>query len=525
MHRGHKVILTVFAGRRDRMALFLKHADRLVAEGHVDEVHLWDYCRAKDDRAWVRGLAASPLVVAGYDYCCQHAATEPSYAFRVHNAQSDVCVLLTTPAGVEYELVICGWKNTMSAFRLGRQGEARAVTDSLRLNQTGWTDVALAWGQGVLEVRVNGEVWSVPFDELVATLAHAAFESCAVYDAPPTSSTRYRLCTPTEPKWGSYYTHYNAYWGELYANSILIKADDDMVHMGSSSGFCAFLDFCLDNPQYGLVLPNIVNNGVAAHFQKHEHGLLQGVDIDEEIPPVCGMLWESGARARTAHEEFLANPAAFEYEGFHELRPKQRVSINMFATTELPPTSLFAGAGEDDEVTLTANSWMPNAIFNGFSAAHLSFYSQERSIGPETLIAAYEKLLEPAQPAAAEPAAAEPAATEPVAEPVKKTRAPRKKKTADPVKEPAAVTQEEPVVSQVTQEEAVPGGDDEPVFVSMTEGAVKEEPVDGGVGIILEEPDAEVAEAPVAEAASVAEAPVAKPKRRGRAPKKSVVTI
>ncbi len=548
MHRDHKVVLTVFAGRRDRMALLLKHTDRLIADGLLDEVHLWDYCRARDDRAWLHSLPSTPLVAHEHTYGPPEAVSESTYAFRVHGAASDVHVLLVTPDGTEYELVLGGWSNTRSVLRRGRQGEELARNETIRLDTKGWTDVALAWVDGELRVQVGTKNWVAPFEDAVASIRHAAWDHPVVYDRP----AAYRLALPHTPtKWNSYYRHYHAFADTLYANTILIKCDDDMVHLGSSEAFRAFLDFRLDHPEYSLVFPNIINNGAAAFLQKQHHGLLQNVDLEDTMPTTCGRLWESGHRARQVHDEFLANPAAFAYDGHHEIPARHRVSINMFAV--LPSTLAtrrFGTAGDDDEAALTENEGV-KAIFNGFTAAHLSFYSQERSVGSKDLLGTYAALADPTVPAAptpprpvrrprllkkvvepvAEPTeavAGEPAPLEAVAEVAAEEPAAEadvQEHVEEPVQEPvAAVAVQEPVAAVAVQEPVAAVAAEEPVQEPAPTEAVAE--------AAAEEPAAEEPVAGVAAgvaAAVAAEPSVAEPapvkKRRGRAPKKTVAVI
>lgn len=53
MWREHKIILTIFCGRQNRMEILLKYLEKLHETGVLDEVHLWDYCRQQSDREWL----------------------------------------------------------------------------------------------------------------------------------------------------------------------------------------------------------------------------------------------------------------------------------------------------------------------------------------------------------------------------------------------------------------------------------------------------------------------------------------
>jgi len=55
MHKA-PVILTTFAGRRDRMSILVSYALEALRRGTVTQYHLWNYARNKTDQAWVSAL-------------------------------------------------------------------------------------------------------------------------------------------------------------------------------------------------------------------------------------------------------------------------------------------------------------------------------------------------------------------------------------------------------------------------------------------------------------------------------------
>jgi hypothetical protein len=392
MYREHKVVFSVFAGRRDRMELLLEHVDRFVKDGVVDEVHVWDFCRNEDDRVWLRSLPYDVLVTGDeYHYSgFKNVQDASTYAFTVHGVKNDLAMLLTSREGIEYELVLGGWENTNSVFRKGKQATALVSNDTLRLDPVNPNAVSLTWGNdGVLSVTVNEcTPWIIPFDDTVHTIAHSTgWGNAGVYEFPG----QYKYCKPTS-KWHSYYQHYAMYKDTFYAKTIVIKADDDIVHMGSSVQLKAFLDFRLDHPEYSLVFPNIVNNGATAYLQK-KHGVLPEVqdELEDAMPTIGGKLWNSASLARRLHEKYIADPGAFVYDGFEPIPPKHRVSINFFAVL---PSMLetFPRAGDDDEQYLTVVHPGQKAVFNGFAVSHLSFHPQERDIDATDLIQKYRDL-------------------------------------------------------------------------------------------------------------------------------------
>lgn len=55
------VLLTVLAGRRDRLQLLVRYLDRLVEGKDLDEVHLWDFARTAEDKEFRGSLTAAFL--------------------------------------------------------------------------------------------------------------------------------------------------------------------------------------------------------------------------------------------------------------------------------------------------------------------------------------------------------------------------------------------------------------------------------------------------------------------------------
>ena len=390
MYRDHTIIVSICAGRKDskdrkdRMRLLMKHVEHLVAKNMVDEVHLWD-CTNNSE--------ATLLTTSDeYVYADGPAVTGSSYTFKVRGAENDVSLLLTTPLGTEYELVIGGWNNTRSVFREGKQNvEEVAVNTEIRLQASEWTTVTLNWeNTESLNVTVGQfPEWSVPFVQNIQKIQHATgWGSSGTYEFPDSPDSVYKYCMQSSS--ASYYKQYAA--TSLSKPTVLIKAANDIVCLGSASSFQAFLDFCLDNPQYSLVFPNIVNHGLCAFYQKQK-GLLDTVDGLEEdaAPRFGGALWESADRARQVHEAFLDNPEAFSYEGFAEIPPHHRVSITMYAVLLENSRDLFktCSTTKDDEQFLTEIDRGTKAVFFGYSAAHYSFYTQEEGLKETNLLERY----------------------------------------------------------------------------------------------------------------------------------------
>ncbi len=57
-----KIVCYVFAGRRDRMSITVDYIDRLVADGQIDYVHIWNFNFVSNeaDMEWIRSLRNKP---------------------------------------------------------------------------------------------------------------------------------------------------------------------------------------------------------------------------------------------------------------------------------------------------------------------------------------------------------------------------------------------------------------------------------------------------------------------------------
>lgn len=406
MYRDYKIIFTVFCGRRDRTSILLRYIDRLIQKGLIDEVHLWDYCRNEEDRKWLQSIPAALL------HTCERYMYEKrtdlvdktEYSFRV-SGKSDVHILFACQSGETYELCLGAFENTRCLLRRGVQGivldkNMTSVLDATREFQ----DVQVQWKNGMFTVILNGETVfknaTIPLvkDPIVYAMHSTGFGSNGVWDIPVQQHTRYRYCKALKRglEWRDYYEHYHKYRHTLYANAIICKCDDDIVCIDTEH-FHDFLNFRIDHPEYSLVFPNIVNNGVIASYQQHNWGVIPTTlfEVEKDIAAECGVLWESSDNCQRLHDLFLKNPDRFSYPGHHYIPPSQRVSINFFAVL---PWMLehFANAGVDDEKYLSKDHSMEynknKALYNQMFVVHFSFCSQEYGMDIHSILGRYKQL-------------------------------------------------------------------------------------------------------------------------------------
>lgn len=425
-----KTILITFAGRRDRMELLTRYADRAIEDGLIDEWHVWDFSRNTADARWLR--RRFPLAQLTPSHALEYfalprrlevASRQSTLRFEVF-APSDVHIGLrrATGAGASYEIVLGGWNNQLSAIR--RFDEPETLTDvSLRDNAAqpvlsrltpellpefdsakveidcGPDGVgASVQGQNVL--RLDEAIEPGAFDLLYRT----GYGSNGEWLFPETTETPTRLFvsgpSPNFPADSMFYTRAYQYYGahrERYRNDIFLKCDDDIVFFDIAR-LRDFIAFRRENPHYFLVSANVVNNGVCAHFQQAA-GAIPSSDDTFEAPPggMCGSLWSSGVKAERLHALFLENPAAFINARREPILWKERISIN-FVSWLGEDIIHIPDIMSDDEHDLCygvrKRARKANCIFPPFVAAHLSFWKQESEMNVANVISGYRGLAE-----------------------------------------------------------------------------------------------------------------------------------
>ena len=114
-----------------------------------------------------------------------------------------------------------------------------------------------------------------------------------------------------EKRWVPYYQHYYDYRLTLYAETVLVKIDDDIVFLDVDT-FADYIQYVVDHPQPFLTFPNIVNNGAAAHLQQTQQRILPVEKLGVfELPGYGGSLWESQLKSAKLHHFFFAGSPPF----------------------------------------------------------------------------------------------------------------------------------------------------------------------------------------------------------------------
>lgn len=180
---------------------------------------------------------------------------------------------------------------------------------------------------------------------------------------------------------GEYYRFYAA------CLSTIIKADDDIVYIDIDA-MPAFLRFRAQNPQYLLVLPMTLNNGVCAHLMQ-ERGKLPRVPHTFELKE-GGFedLVKDGGKALWLHDWFLGDGRRSltreDSASIVVLSPRQRISINMFAicAADLPLLARPDVTADDEKcltVDIPSSTRRTNCVFTGTVVSHFGFAPQRET--------------------------------------------------------------------------------------------------------------------------------------------------
>ena len=418
-----KTILTTFAGRRDRMALLTRYVRAALARGIVDEWHVWDFARDPADARWLREEFPFVRMTPGYglEYFSSPARLTPGAETGIFRcsvaATSDVHIGLRRRSGEgpSYEIVLGGWGNHACAIRVfdnpAQLAEPEQRSAEIAVQNAATPNLLPEWGFADVEVIVRPDGLTASVDGRVVLaypVAIPAGEFAVLYRSGFGTDAEWRFAgepghgaylfrsTPTRPFYLPYYRHY-ARQLPTYERDVILKCDDDIVFI-DLDGLRRFIAFRRANPQYFMLSANVVNNGVCAYFQQ-EDGVFPRAALDLELPPngLCGSLWASGPKAAALHDIFLRDPTNFRKSGEAAKEWNARLSINFIALLGADFVHV-PDLMEDDEHFLSyggrVRSRKPNAIYNPFTVAHLTFLTQEREFDHARVLAAYAALAE-----------------------------------------------------------------------------------------------------------------------------------
>ena len=190
----------------------------------------------------------------------------------------------------------------------------------------------------------------------------------------------------------------NAFFRECVdEDTVYVRLDDDIVWI-EEEFFEKFLKFRIDNPQYFLVYPMIVNNAICTYFLK-AYGFIN-TPFHLRANAMDKNSWENSKFAYNLHNLFIARIMNNTYEDWKiGVIPigSNRFSINCISWFGKEFRSFDGEIKGDEEEYLTvlkpAMLGKTNCIYGNTIVVHYSFFTQRDYLDSTDLLIKYEKIL------------------------------------------------------------------------------------------------------------------------------------
>lgn len=191
----------------------------------------------------------------------------------------------------------------------------------------------------------------------------------------------------------------NAFYRDcVEENTIYFKMDDDIVWM-EQDAIQKMVDFRIDNPNYFLVSPLVINNSLSTYLLQ----VTGKIQLDQYYNSSANnpVLWKSGNFAAQLHTWFLdgylkKNNTAALHVGKHEMG-MTRFSINAILWFGEDMKALRGIVPGDDEEFLScihptaigkANCWNGDVLFS-----HFAFFTQREQLDKMSILEQYGEYL------------------------------------------------------------------------------------------------------------------------------------
>jgi hypothetical protein len=400
------------------MEILADHAEHLVAEGILDEWHLWDFTRNDADSDWLRDRFRRIRRIPGsltYERIGELGSDDRSFSCFARARNDLHLALRPVDGGPCLEFVIGGWGNNKSVARVvGSEllfEQTRSVEDyQLAERETPGvlsSDRFRAFvieidASGRMQLRVDGRILlecdvvaSAGPVEVFARSGYGSDAEIRVSEGGSDGRIGIYVGDRTHrPIYHQAYWHYVRHARE-YEDCVFVKCDDDIVYLDATR-IAEFIRYRIDHPAYFLVSANVVNNGVCAFYQQ-EMGIIPRSLMELEMPPggFAGSLWSSWHLAGLLHDHFLDDPERFRRPNRQVVEWSERISINFVAWLGHDLQHMYFDGGDDEHIISTAIPKMlgrTNAIYMPFTVGHLSFGSQDGKLDTASLVTRYRAL-------------------------------------------------------------------------------------------------------------------------------------
>ncbi|NBS69709.1 hypothetical protein EBT31_12475 [bacterium] len=179
--------------------------------------------------------------------------------------------------------------------------------------------------------------------------------------------------------------------------TIYVRFDDDIILIDSLEAFKSFLDFRIDNPEYFLVMPNILNNACMTHIHQRLGNFKCSELVHYNVTDEVG--WKNGSFAVCMHHEILnrlsdqKDLSVYRFNGKWILMYKEEFSINCIS---------WFGRGFDGRVDAPEETFLTtkythihnklNCVYGGFCVVHYAFSPQRACVDSYDILSKYKLL-------------------------------------------------------------------------------------------------------------------------------------
>lgn len=174
------------------------------------------------------------------------------------------------------------------------------------------------------------------------------------------------------------------------ADTIYIRFDDDVCYVAPDAAE-RLLEFRVENPEFFIVLPAIINNALVAHIH-YRFGLYPARRRPQFDYFVLGNLWRIPTMAAEVHERFLVdvgdNIDRYKFDKW--LLHGDRMSINCICWFGKEFAKFGGKVGIDEENWLTQGRH--NCVCGTAIVSHFAFYTQRPYLETTDLLGRYKDL-------------------------------------------------------------------------------------------------------------------------------------
>ena len=196
---------------------------------------------------------------------------------------------------------------------------------------------------------------------------------------------------PHNPRWAQSTNNIHRFYEYCNdPNAIYCRIDDDIVYIEYKE-FENFIKFRIQNPQYSLVFPNIINNGICFYLHQ-KFGLID----DKYFPPVE---YSCSNRAWENYSYAIKSFSCLQQCGYEGRLDKLKFDKWILTNNERFSVNFFAWFGKDEDVRscqVDEENWLTtvlprikqkhNCIYGKFLVAHYAFFTQREKLDEKTEI-------------------------------------------------------------------------------------------------------------------------------------------